>query len=72
MVMLRRPDGTYPGNIMPQIDPVHAAWNRVACYDDYEDALDRRVSMGELQLFDREVARAESAHAALLSAQARS
>lgn len=49
-----------------------AARRLVRAYDDYEDALDRRVSMGELQLFDREVARAESAHAALLSAQARS
>ena len=48
-----------------------AARRLVRAYDDYEDALDRRVSLGELQLFDREVARAESAHASVLSAQGR-
>ena len=48
-----------------------AARRLVRAYDDYEDALDRRVSLGELQLFDQEVARAESAHASVLSAQGR-
>ena len=42
-----------------------AARRLVQAYDDFEDALDRRAPMAELQLFDREVARAEREHAAV-------
>lgn len=43
-----------------------AARRLVEAYDDYEDALDRGVSLPELQLFDHEVEFAERTHAALL------
>ncbi len=41
-----------------------AARRLIEAYDDFEDALDRRVTLSELQLFDQEVARAERTHAA--------
>lgn len=42
-----------------------AARRLVQAYDEFEDALDRRAPMTELQLLDREVARAEREHAAV-------